>query len=175
MNASDTSDRKNVVDNESAKQFIRDVFNQDGTGLSNLREGMDKVPSTYEKLIQGSFIQSLITENSGEAPAKLTRKAVPLSQVRITRKTSVAKIIPKEKKEVRLKVIKTIYTPAVSKNMGLSYGINKKGRVFYRNTNTGRFVSSGKMLREGDRFIKSNAKTKAEVERLIKLEFTKEN
>lgn len=171
LELSNVEDRKMVVNEESAKRFIKETFDKDNS-LSNLRVGMDQVEATYQQLIKGEFIKNLIQENTDGVPLKLTKKPVPRSSVKITRQFSLAEKIPRSDRATRRLVIERVYTPSVQKTTGYEVILSKKGRQLYRNKRTGKFVSYATMMRFADPIVKSSPKKRAEIERLLRKEET---
>lgn len=172
LDLSNVEDRKKVVDEATALQFIKETFNKDNS-LANLRTGMDSVQSTYDTLLKGEFIKELIKENSGfTTDDNLITKPVPKKEIRISRETSLSQVIPKENRQLRRQVIERVYTPQIQERLGYRVGINKKGRQFYQNTRTGRFVSYATMMRFADPLVKSSQNKREEIERLLRLDKT---
>jgi len=172
LDLSNVEDRKLVVDEATALQFIKETFNKDNS-LSNLRVGMDSVQSTYNTILKGEFIKELIKENSGfTTKENLISKPVARKDIKIRRETTLSQIIPKENKKLRREVIDRIYTPNIQERTGYKVGLNKIGRQFYQNKRTGRFVSYATMMRFADPLVKSSQKKREEIERLLRLDQT---
>lgn len=169
LRLSDEEMRKLVVDEETAKDFIREAFDKDSS-LSNLREGMDSIESTYEKLISGRVIQELINENTDGVPLKLVKIRTEPSSVLNRR---ISQRVPQPK--IRRQVYTRVFTEDNTAQTGVKVVTDRRGRLSYRNPSTGQFMSNNVLLRRTDQVIRTNPDKKAEIERLIRKEESFQN
>lgn len=146
-----------VVNEKTAKEFIKNSLSKDNS-LQNLVEAMESTGKGLKTLVETSYIQNLISENTlGE---KIDKAVVKLKKKR----ESLEKAIPKKQVVTRRKVINKFTNATVLKK----YGVNKDKNNRYHDSKTGRFVGFDKVLRITDLVILSSAKKRKEYDEFIK-------
>lgn len=147
---SSDSEQREVVDRESAKRFIQNNLDKDPS-LSQLREGMDSSPSSYDQLIKAPFIKGLIEENSVEEAQK--RLDAGVSRLRKRRLALEKAISVRERRQSRDRIVNRYATNKVLKSFNLKRTRNKNGRLVYRDLK-GRFVKKDRIVNLLDSRVK---------------------
>jgi len=168
------SERNNVIDEQTAIEFITKVFKQDSS-LTKLAEHEEKLSKPYGALLKGSFIQNLIEDNV----KRLQLGEVAKSQVRLDKSLELLKrrrialegLLPKKRSVTRRKVISLVMTNRVLNSYGLSKTVNKRKIIQYRSSKTGRFVSNKELLGLADKIIIASATKRKAVEKAIRKDF----
>jgi len=150
---SDERDESRVVNDRTAREFIRNAFSKDAS-LSNLLDGMESTGKGMDVIVGSDYVQGLIQSNNlgkrlDVAVAKLRKKRESLEQM-----------IPKKNVVVRRKVINKFTTASLLKK----YNIIKTRNGRYRDTRNGRYVGFDKILRVTDLVILSSAKKRRDLE-----------
>lgn len=161
---SDDDQRSKVVSDRTAKEFIRDVFTDDGS-LRNLVGGMDDQPKAYGVLVNGKYLQQLIDLN--RSAEKLGRAVVKIKD----KEVALGKALKQAKPKTKTAVVRSVLTPSVAEKYGFRRVTNKRGVVQYHGKN-GRFVSRDKtLLPLTEKVIGASATKRLEVEKLLKRDF----
>ena len=150
---SEEQDRDKVVNEKTAREFVRDIYMKDHS-LRNLIGGMDDQPASYKVLIQGKYIQKLINLNK---PLIKLRKA----------EIALTKALPPKKVKTRRKVINAVMKQRVSQKYGIKRVEQKNGVISYRDAK-GQFVATERLLSISDKIIASSAKKRLELEQMLK-------
>lgn len=168
------AERDKVVDRQTAKEFIKNVFTADSS-LSNLyNEYLDKAKGQKEldMLLDSNFIQGLIKENTDGIPKKLVEGGVPRvlkSDVKLTRRTSLSRLVPADERMLRRDVLNAVYNRPFQSRALVRLSMDRRGRLNVRDSGTGRFISYGTALRRADPLVKADPRKRGEIERLLRL------
>lgn len=159
---SDEEQRSKVVNERTAKDFVREVFMEDGS-LRNLVGAMDDDSGSYSVLTDGKYVQELMLKNKsealGEAVVRLREKEVSLS-----------KALKRSEPKTRRAVVNKVMVERVASKYGFKRVTNKRGVVQYHDSK-GRFVGSDRLLSVTDKVISASAKSRAEVGELLKKDY----
>lgn len=160
---SDEEQRSKVVNDRTAKEFIRDVFMEDGS-LRSLVGGMDDQPKSYGVLVDGKYVQELMLKNASE---KLGVAVVRLKE----KEVALGKALKRSSPKTKTAVVRSVLTPALAEKYGFKRVTNKRGVVQYHGKG-GRFVSRDKVLLPlTEKVIGASATKRLEVEKLLKKDF----
>lgn len=162
-NNSDEEQRAKVVNDKTAKEFIRDVFMEDAS-LRNLVGGMDDQPGAYDKLVDGKYLQKLILKNAGE---KLGAAVVKLRE----KEESLAKALRKSKPATQRTAIRSVMTKDIARKYGYNRTLTKKGVIQYRDLKSGRYVSSKALLDITEKVVLASKKEREGLEKLLQKDY----
>lgn len=160
---SDADQRSKVVNERTAKEFIREVF-MDDASLRNLVGGMDDQPKAYEVLVNSTYLQKLMLDNASE---KLGKAVVRLRE----KEESLTKALRRSKPQTKKKAINKVMVERVASKYGYRRITNKRGVIQYRNAKTGRFVGNDQLLKITEKVVLASKKQRSELENLLMKDF----
>lgn len=159
---SDELDEARVVNERTAREFIREALAKD-SNLSNLLDGMEQSGKGMDTLVKTSYIQSLIEAN--RLGVKLEKGVGELRKRRVSLEQSLPRRTSKDK-ALRKAVVARYMTPELSKKYNFNVVRQKNGTISYRD-NKGRFVAQDKLLRVTDRVVMSSARKRGEYDKFL--------